>query len=85
MVLTSSNSTLYGGLRQRIGLVSRELILCQYYHQRKHLHMEENFIPDTEIEATTKVAKAHKFVTALPDGFNTTVGEQGVQLSGGQK
>jgi ABC-type multidrug transport system fused ATPase/permease subunit len=47
--------------------------------------MEENFIPDTEIEATTKVAKAHKFVTALPDGFNTTVGEQGVQLSGGQK
>ena len=38
-----------------------------------------------EIEAAAKAANAHRFIQQLPDGYNTWVGEAGVQLSGGQK
>ncbi|CAG8692745.1 339_t:CDS:2, partial [Racocetra fulgida] len=38
-----------------------------------------------EIEEAAKEANIHNFITALPDGYNTRVGENGTQLSGGQK
>ncbi|MEO1455442.1 MAG: ABC transporter ATP-binding protein/permease [Pseudomonadota bacterium] len=38
-----------------------------------------------EIEAAAKAAKIHDFITALPDGYETTVGERGLKLSGGEK
>ena len=38
-----------------------------------------------EIEAAAKNANAHSFISQLPDGYNTVVGEKGTQLSGGQK
>ncbi len=40
---------------------------------------------DSEIEAAAKAAAAHDFLTALPDGYDSYVGERGVMLSGGQK
>ncbi len=40
---------------------------------------------DAEIEAAAKAAAAHDFLTALPQGYDTFVGERGVMLSGGQK
>ncbi|WP_112873827.1 ABC transporter transmembrane domain-containing protein [Paracoccus endophyticus] len=40
---------------------------------------------DAEIEAAARAAHAHEFLTALPDGYNSFVGERGVMLSGGQK
>ncbi len=40
---------------------------------------------DAEIEEAAKAAAAHEFLTALPDGYDTYVGERGVMLSGGQK
>ena len=40
---------------------------------------------DAEIEAAAKAAAAHEFLTALPQGYDTYVGERGVMLSGGQK
>ena len=38
-----------------------------------------------EIEAAARAAHAHEFISALPDGYNSHLGEQGVRLSGGQR
>lgn len=40
---------------------------------------------DAEVEAAAKAAAAHEFLIALPDGYDSYVGERGVMLSGGQK
>ncbi|XP_055812126.1 ABC transporter B family member 1 [Solanum dulcamara] len=71
-------------LRQQIGLVSQEPALFA-------TSIKENILlgrPDAtqiEIEEAARVANAHSFIIKLPDGFDTQVGERGLQLSGGQK
>ncbi|XP_024024823.1 ABC transporter B family member 1 [Morus notabilis] len=71
-------------LRQQIGLVSQEPALFA-------TTIKENILlgrPDAdqvEIEEAARVANAHSFIIKLPDGFDTQVGERGLQLSGGQK
>ncbi|KAL7248058.1 hypothetical protein ACSBR2_002877 [Camellia fascicularis] len=71
-------------LRQQIGLVSQEPALFA-------TTIKENILlgrPDAtlvEIEEAARVANANSFIVKLPDGFDTQVGERGVQLSGGQK
>jgi ATP-binding cassette subfamily B protein len=40
---------------------------------------------DAEVEAAARAAAAHDFLTALPQGYDTYVGERGLMLSGGQK
>lgn len=40
---------------------------------------------DAEVEAAARAAAAHEFITALPEGYDSPLGERGVLLSGGQK
>ena len=40
---------------------------------------------DLEVEAAARAAHAHGFIAALPEGYDTPVGERGVKLSGGQR
>ena len=42
-------------------------------------------VSEEEMIAAAEAANAHSFISTLPDGYNTLVGEMGTQLSGGQK
>ncbi len=73
-----------GDLRRLTGLVSQDVYLF-------HGSVRENIAygrPDASLEdvvAAATVAEVHEFVRALPDGYDTIVGERGQKLSGGQR
>jgi ATP-binding cassette, subfamily B, bacterial len=71
-------------LRKSIGLVSQDVFLF-------HGTVRENIAygsPDADLNAViaaAKIAEADEFITHLPDGYDTIVGERGQKLSGGQR
>ncbi|KAL0314556.1 UNVERIFIED_CONTAM: ABC transporter B family member 13 [Sesamum angustifolium] len=71
-------------LRLRIGLVQQEPVLFSttIYENIKYGNSNASEI---EIINAAKAANAHGFISRMPEGFHTQVGEKGVQLSGGQK
>jgi ATP-binding cassette subfamily B protein len=71
-------------LRQRIGYVSQDTFLF-YGTVRENIAYGTFDADDDEIVAAAKAAEAHDFITNLPDGYETMVGERGVKLSGGQR
>ncbi|EGG17681.1 hypothetical protein DFA_08677 [Cavenderia fasciculata] len=71
-------------LRDNIGLVSQEPVLFAVSIIENIRYGREDATMD-EIIAATKAANAHDFISSLPEGYDTLVGEKGVQMSGGQK
>lgn len=71
-------------LRRQMGLVSQEPVLFNTSIRENILYGNEG-ASESEIESAAKNANAHTFISSLPEGYNTVVGERGVQLSGGQK
>ncbi|KAF2308701.1 hypothetical protein GH714_013376, partial [Hevea brasiliensis] len=71
-------------LRDQIGLVNQEPALFATTILENILYGKPDAAMD-EVEAAASAANAHSFITLLPSGYNTQVGERGVQLSGGQK
>jgi subfamily B ATP-binding cassette protein MsbA len=71
-------------LRQAIGLVSQEVSLFDDTI-RANIAYGKWGASDAEIEAAARAAAADEFIRALPDGYDTPVGEHGVKLSGGQR
>ena len=71
-------------LRSAIGLVSQETGLFNDT-VRSNIEYGRQGASDEEIIAAAKAAAAHDFITALPDGYETVVGERGMKLSGGQR
>ncbi|MCX4153752.1 MULTISPECIES: ABC transporter ATP-binding protein [Paraburkholderia] len=71
-------------LRSQIAIVQQEPVLF-------HRSLAENIAyarPDAsraEIERAAKLASAHGFISALPQGYDTLVGERGIKLSGGER
>uniref|UniRef100_A0A804IKZ6 ABC transporter B family member 1 n=1 Tax=Musa acuminata subsp. malaccensis TaxID=214687 RepID=A0A804IKZ6_MUSAM len=71
-------------LRQQIGLVSQEPALFATTIKENLLLGRED-ATQAEIEEAARVANAHSFIVKLRDGYDSQVGERGLQLSGGQR
>ncbi|KAL0459830.1 UNVERIFIED_CONTAM: ABC transporter B family member 11 [Sesamum latifolium] len=72
-------------LRQQMGLVGQEPILFNETIRDNIAYGKEGNATEAEIIAAAELANAHKFISGLQQGYDTMVGERGVQLSGGQK
>ena len=71
-------------LHDAIGVVPQDTVLFNdtvYYN----IAYGRPDAPRSEIEGAAKAAKIHDFIVSLPDGYETTVGERGLKLSGGEK
>ena len=71
-------------LRDQIGLVPQDPVLFNGT-VRENLLFGRPEAGDTDLDNALRAARAHEFVAALPEGYDTLVGERGVKLSGGQK
>ncbi|KAF7030271.1 hypothetical protein CFC21_041852 [Triticum aestivum] len=72
-------------LRDQMGLVSQEPILFNDTIRANIAYGKRGEATEEEIITMAKAANAHEFISGLPQGYNTNVGERGTQLSGGQK
>jgi ATP-binding cassette subfamily B protein len=71
-------------LRRHIAYVPQEPLLFHRSIAENIAYGESDASPEA-IEAVAKMASAHEFITSLPQGYDTLVGERGVKLSGGQR
>jgi ATP-binding cassette subfamily B protein len=71
-------------LRRQIGAVAQEPVLFST-SIAENIRYGRPGASDEEVEAAARTANAHGFISAMPGGYDTQVGERGVQLSGGQK
>lgn len=71
-------------LRSGISMVLQESLLFSGTIRENILWGRED-ATEEEVVAAAKAAQAHEFITKLPEGYNTVVGQRGVNLSGGQK
>ncbi|PAN33640.1 hypothetical protein PAHAL_6G035400 [Panicum hallii] len=71
-------------LRKQIGLVQQEPILFNI-SIRDNISYGSESTSETEIIQAAMEANIHEFISGLPEGYDTIVGEKGSQLSGGQK
>ena len=68
-----------------MGLVSQEPILFNETIRANIAYGKHGEIAEEEIIEATRASNAHNFISTLPQGYDTKVGERGIQLSGGQK
>jgi len=72
-------------LRANIAAVSQDVVL---FNDTVAANIAYGTLAQTapaQIEAAARAAHAHEFIAAMPEGYNTLIGENGVQLSGGQR
>jgi ABC-type multidrug transport system ATPase subunit len=70
--------------RRAIALVPQDPVIFAT-SARENIRFGRPDASDAEVEAAARAAAAHDFLAALPDGYESEVGERGVMLSGGQK
>ena len=71
-------------LRDNIGIVQQDVYLFSGT-VRENIAYAKQDATDEEIIAAAKLAGAHDFISSLPEGYDTYIGERGIKLSGGQK
>jgi len=71
-------------LRQRIGIVPQDAAVFST-SAMENIRYGKPGASDAEVVEAARAAFAHDFITALPEGYDTFLGERGVRLSGGQR
>jgi ABC-type multidrug transport system fused ATPase/permease subunit len=71
-------------LRREIGIVAQDPFLFSAA-VRENIAFGQPEAADEEIRAAARLAQADEFIEALPDGYDTVIGERGITLSGGQR
>lgn len=72
-------------VRPQIGLLPQDTLLFAASIRDNLSCAANRDVSDAEIEAAARQANAHDFIMAMPDGYDTIVGERGATLSGGQR
>jgi len=72
-------------LRALTGIVSQETVLFHDTVRNNIAYGAPGRYSQQQIEAAAKAANAHSFITQLPQGYDTLLGERGTRLSGGQR
>ncbi|QSY92765.1 ABC transporter ATP-binding protein [Rhizobium bangladeshense] len=71
-------------LRRHVGVVQQDVYLFAGT-VAENLRYGRPDASDAELEAAARAANAHDFIMALPNGYDTDIGQRGVKLSGGQR
>ncbi|MDT7521419.1 ABC transporter transmembrane domain-containing protein [Rhodoferax sp. TBRC 17198] len=71
-------------LRQRVGIVPQDAVIFSS-SAIENIRYGKPGATDAEVKAAAQAAFAHEFIEALPEGYDTFLGERGVRLSGGQR
>ncbi|NJK82199.1 MAG: ABC transporter ATP-binding protein [Chloroflexaceae bacterium] len=71
-------------LRRNVSMVLQDVFLFNG-SVRDNIRFGKPDATDEELVAAARAANAHDFILALPEGYNTAIGERGIKLSGGQK
>ena len=74
----------FGSLADAVGVVSQETYLF-HASVRENLRFARSEATDEEIEEAARAAQIHDTIAALPDGYDTVVGERGFRFSGGER
>jgi subfamily B ATP-binding cassette protein MsbA len=72
-------------LRSLTGIVSQDTVLFNDSVRNNIAYGAAGKYTQEQIEAAARSANAHEFIMALPDGYDTALGERGTRLSGGQR
>jgi ATP-binding cassette, subfamily B, bacterial MsbA len=72
-------------LREQLGIVSQETVLFHDTVRANIAYGLDESVSDAAIQRAAEAAHAHEFIDRLPQGYDTVVGERGMQLSGGQR
>ena len=72
------------GFREQMALVSQEVVLFDL-SVAENIALGQAGCSRDQVEEAARHAHAHEFITALPKGYDTRIGERGVTLSGGQR
>jgi ABC-type multidrug transport system fused ATPase/permease subunit len=71
-------------LRSQVGLVAQHTLLLNGTVAENIRYGNPDADPES-VKNAARAARAHKFIEALPEGYETIIGDQGVKLSGGQR
>jgi subfamily B ATP-binding cassette protein MsbA len=72
-------------VRALVGIVSQDTVLFNDTVRNNVAYAAGGRFTDAQVEAAARAANAHEFITQLPEGYATVLGERGSRLSGGQR